>query len=814
MKSPFSILVIYIVFVLLLSSCSLQNFTNNPQKESTSEFQQYSENVSLAESRFFLQIPEPVTEDLVFEIIDDVTGIELNPTRYSLQKSDDTHYGVIIPLKIGSIVKYRYFRNGGLPIYETNAENKIIDYRAVYIDSARDFSDVLTNWADKQYAYAYGSLEGQIINASSDSPLQNLLIIAGGNHAFTDSDGYFLIDNLPPGKHNLVALSTDGEYQTYQQEAIIAEGLNTPAKLNVEPEKFVNITFIAKIPDLDNALTQPMRILGNTYQLGNVFGNVFNGESTVASRAPSLNLLPDGTYSITLSLPVGFNLVYKYSLGNGFWNAELNENEQFFTRNIIIPNEDTLITDIISTFQAKSSSPVTFNITTPANLPVTDSVSIQFSAFGWSSPIPMNKTASNLFTYTLYGPLNLMDSIKYRFCRNDSCSPIDSTSSSDSEAEFIYQLSSTNRSLEISLDSGLEWNTTSSPTEIVAPQINNRGAQFITGIEFNSTYSIFDPIYSKFAYQNIQDLSSNTVVIPVTWSLQSINPLELRQIAGKNPLWKDIFSIVNKAQSDGLKVILSPRVDLSETVLNQLEQGLFAPEWDADFIASYSREIKYVADMAEFMHIDGIVFPEKVSGKDASVLPTELINPEIKNQLFDIMHKQFSGKIYNEFLLEDSTPAMDFMQQFDGVIIDANWDISNSGSDTGAFEKSISEILNSKVAEFAQSYEKPILLRLAYPSINGSEKGCIQIDTNCIGFMDLSTINIDQQQQIGINLPIQSQIYQAMFSQLNDLDWIDGIISAGFDLQLGLQDGSSSIREKPASDVLWYWYPRLNGTIQ
>lgn len=813
MKSSKIITILFIVFVLILSSCTLQNIANNSQADSTPEIQQYSEDISLAESRFFLEIPEPVTEDLVFEIIDDVTGIELNPTRYSLQKIDDTHYGVIIPLKIGSIVKYRYFRNGNLPIYETDAENNVIDYRAAYIDSARDFADVLTNWADRQYAYAYGHLEGQIINSISNSPLQNLLVIAAGKHAFTDSDGYFSINNLPPGKHNMVALSTDGEYATYQQEAIIGEGLTTPAKLAVEPAKFVNITFLVKIPEVDTNL--PLRILGNTYQLGNVFGNVFNGESTVASRAPALNLLPDGTYSLTLSLPVGFNLVYKYSFGNGFWNAELSDSDQFFTRNIIIPDSDSLITDVVSAFQAKSTTPLIINVTVPENLPVSDVVSIQFSAFGWSSPIPMMKIGKNIFTYSLYGPLNLMDTIKFRFCRNDSCSPIESSLiSTNEENEFTHQIMNSSQTVDVKLDSGLEWTINKVPSEIVAPQINNRGSQFITGIEFSSDYSIFDPIYSKLAYQSIKDISANSVVIPVTWTLQSLNPVELGQIAGKNPLWKDIYSLVNKAQAEGLNVILSPRVDLSSAALDQLLQGNYSNEWEAKLLEAYSREMKYTADLAEFMHLQGIIFSQSIMGNNASKLPSGFVNQDIQNQIFSSINTRFSGDIFYEFSIGDSLPDIDFLRQFDGAIVDANWDISSYGSDTSSLEQAAAEIFNLKLSDLAKAFEKPVIIRLAYPSLNGVEKGCIQTDLLCTEFMDLSQMNTQEQQLIGYNLPLQSQIYQAILSQINDLEWVGGIVSSGYNLQLGLQDGSSSIREKPASDVLWYWFPRLNGTIQ
>ena len=66
----------------------------------------------------------------------------------------------------------------------------------------------------------------------------------------------------------------------------------------------------------------PIRLAGNLYQLGDTFGDLQGGLSTVATRMPVLAPLPDGRYSITLALPAGADIRYKYTLGDGFWNAE------------------------------------------------------------------------------------------------------------------------------------------------------------------------------------------------------------------------------------------------------------------------------------------------------------------------------------------------------------------------------------------------------------------------------------------------------------------------------------------------------------
>ena len=57
----------------------------------------------------------------------------------------------------------------------------------------------------------------------------------------------------------------------------------------------------------------------------------------------------------------------------------------------------------------------------------------------------------------------------------------------------------------------------------------------------------------------------------------------------------------------------------------------------------------------------------------------------------------------------------------------------------------------------------------------------------------------------------QADVYQAMLNAVNSRTWIGGFVSRGYYPPVALQDASASIHGKPASDELWYWYPRLLG---
>ncbi len=803
-----------IVFFLLSFSACVPILQNDTTVESPN-VQQYTQDVSLAESRFFLQIPEPVTEDLVIELIDDVTGIELNPTRYSLQKIDDTHYGVIIPLRIGAVIKYRYYRSAGLPVYETNRENQVIDYRAAYIDGARDFSDILTNWADRQFAYEYGRLKGQIVNGSTNAPLPNLLVISAGIHVFTDSSGVFVIENLPPGKHNFVALSTDGEYQIFQQEAMIASLQTTPALLKVAPSDFVNVTFLAKVPS--ESIKEPLRIIGNTYQLGNVFGNVFNGESAIASRAPSLNRLPDGRYSITLNLPVGFNLIYKYTLGNGFWNTELTSEDQFLTRSIIIPNEDILIDDFISSFQSTNTFPIIFNIEVPENTPTADTISIQFFGYGWGSPIPLTKQETNTHTYTLYGPFNMIDQLKYRICRNDSCQVGDETQLSTVEiSDWVVKKTNAEQTINVKVDSwpGLQVNAPA--TEIIATTINARPPGFVTAFQASDQYSVFQPIYSQAAFQTMREANANKVILPVVWTLQSLDPVILSPVVGRNPLWKDLIVLIKKAQSAGLQVVLTPKIDLTPAALAVLSQNELSASLNASLEEEYQRLITYVADLAQFTEVSAVALDSYYSLDESSSANSNLnyVFERSLNANLEIVKQKFKGELSASMRIENDRIDSNTVKDLNFLLVDATWDLGENGDDPNVFLTKFQEILSKNVADLHEKSEKPIIIRLNYPSITGAFNGCVPVDDHCLDFELVNQQGFNLQEMAGVNLTIQSQIYQAALSAINDIDWIQGVISSGYNLQIGVQDGSSSVRAKPAGDVLWYWFPRLTGVVE
>ncbi len=215
------------------------------------------------------------------------------------------------------------------------------------------------------------------------SRIPGLLIEAGGQQTLSASDGSFLLEGLPPGIHNLVGFAMDGKYRTFQQGAQVAAQSTTPAAISLQAAPLVNVVFVAKLPG-NTPPVIPVRLAGSLYQTGNTFATLSGGISTIASNMPVLDPLPDGRYSVTLQLPAGADLRYKYTLGDGFWNAEHNRSDgQFRLRQIVIPDKNTLVEDEVDTWSSGNQAPITFDLRVPENTPTTDFVSIQFNPAVW-----------------------------------------------------------------------------------------------------------------------------------------------------------------------------------------------------------------------------------------------------------------------------------------------------------------------------------------------------------------------------------------------------------------------------------------------
>jgi len=163
---------------------------------------------------FYVQVPAdtPADEPVLLSVLDEVTGLALNARRYPMEPVDGTHYAVALSFKVGSVVKYRYSRQGSILGEEHLTDGRPVRYRLFRVDGPGEVHDVVARWNDTLYAGPTGRITG-VARDPEGSPLPGLLVAAGGAQVFTRGDGRFLIEGLPPGTHNLVAYALDGRYR-------------------------------------------------------------------------------------------------------------------------------------------------------------------------------------------------------------------------------------------------------------------------------------------------------------------------------------------------------------------------------------------------------------------------------------------------------------------------------------------------------------------------------------------------------------------------------------------------------------------------
>jgi hypothetical protein len=776
--------------------------------------------------QFTVRLPEPLPagEVLALSVVDEVTGLALNAVDYQMNAVDPTSYTATLPIPDQAVIKYRYIRRGaGVVIEDTNTDTPI-RYRIVHINGPMQIVDTVSSWSDRPVSTLSGNIYGTVINSDTSAPVPGILVTAGGAQTLTDSAGRFELVGLRGGTHNLVAYSLDGSFQTFQQGATVAENQGTPVQVTMRPAQLVNIIFTVAVPDTTQREV-PLRLAGNLLQLGNTFSDVSGGLSTIADRMPILTPLPDGRYSVSLFLPVGAHVQYKYTLGDGFWNAEFAVNGQYMLRDLIVPAQNTTLTDAVQSWQAGPSAPILFEVTAPQDTPPTDMVYIQFNPYGWTPPIPMWSRGNNQWGYKLYGPLNMLGSFGYRYCRNAQCNAADDAQTGG-EASRGRSVSASIAPQDI-VDTINQWTwPQNAPTPtLVSTNISSRGTGFFAGVEYQPYNDLANANFNALALQNIQAIGSNWVTYTPSWTYSRINPVIFGALPGRDPFWSDTVGRVAQARALNLNVAIFPQPRFATTA-NDFWRS--APRdsgwWDAWF-NHYRAFIIHHADLATASGAQAIILggdwigPALPLGRvvdgSPSGVPTDA-ETRWRNIIAEV-RQHFRGNVLFAlpYTTEDVVAPISMLQDTDGVYL--LWFAPLSASATPNKADMLAEagrLLDENVAPVQSQVNKPFIIALSYPSSNYSATGCIPNGSN--GCHDWSVLNQPNADLSTVSLDLQQQfdIYDAMFNAVNARSWVSGFASRGYFAPVALQDKSASIHGKPAADLLWYWFPRLLGNVK
>lgn len=764
----------------------------------------------LAETTLSVALPAPLPggASLSVAVLDEVTGLPLNPLIYPLEAVDSQHYGGKLALPVGAVVKYRYIYSNGTPVQEDTALDKLVRYRMLLISGPGGVSDIIAGWEGEPFSGPGGRAQGQILDASSGAPLAGMLVALGGQQVHTDSLGNFAVDRLPPGTHNMLVYALDGAYRPYQQGVTIAADAVTPVAVGLQAAKKVRVTFNVNVPS--NTVTgAPLRLAGNLTQLGNTYADLSGGVSTLASRMPVMAPVGSGRYSYTMELPEGAYVQYKYTLGDGLWNAEHKSDGPFRVREVVVPDSELVLEDAVQTWEAGNSAPILFEVTAPPNTPAGEFVSIQFNPYGWTEPIPMWSLGNNRWVYKLFGPFNVLGAFSYRYCRNNQCGSADDVQTAGYlTAGRHVSTSLTPQDLRDTIQAW-QWLPADQPPPVVAVAVTPRAAGFVAGVEFQKYHSpTFPPLYGA-AYQNLQSIGANWAILDPTWTVSANSPLIFSPASQTDPLWSDVASSIQQARSLGLNVALFPGVRFAAP---DLSWDAAPPPDAAYWFDRYRAFIIYHADLAARNSAQAII----LGGEE---IPPALFDAPGAEERFRALvgevRQHFSGVVFWAQPYPGAMqPVPPFLDAVDGIYLLWSAPLSQGGGGTAEMQAEAGRLLDSEILPFIVSVQKAVIIAIAYPSADGAAQGCIPDPVG--GCLDPESLArpLPDVPSVSLNTQVQVDLYQAVLAATNDRAWISGVTSRGYYPAAELQDKSESIHGKPAANYLWFWYPRLLGLVQ
>jgi hypothetical protein len=473
-------------------------------------------------------------EKIELVILDEVTGLPFNQERIEMELHENTQFYAVHEAMIGSTIPFRFekINQDGARAIEVGVNGKPIRYRLYRVDGPAITSETIAGWTDQlPDPQDFGFISGKVVSKEIGEPIKDILVSAGGLQTITDAEGKFILSPLIPGRHTLIAYSMNGHYLPSHIEAGIETNKITNATLEMTPSSWKEVTFLVEIPE-NTFSGAPIRMAGNLTQLGNTFVELGGGMSGDTKQMPVLTENSDGLFTLKLTLPAGIDIRYKYTLGDGFWNAEHGMNKSFVVHQLIIPPESDqlVIFDSVATWKSSDTETIWFQAVVPENTPSDELVSIQFSVAEWMPALPMFRIKNNQWAYPLISPHNFSGEIPYRFCRNTPCTGKDQTGV---ESLLLPRSSETRFTSPIVINDQVDkWaflSTSDSNQQIPVTRPEKR-ENFIAGLALTPYYTPTWLPYISTLMEESQNIYNHIVLSPA-WTTSSPNAPTLFEIS-------------------------------------------------------------------------------------------------------------------------------------------------------------------------------------------------------------------------------------------------------------------------------------------
>jgi hypothetical protein len=748
-------------------------------------------------------------EQIEFVLVDEVTGLPYHQDRFPMFVMEDGGYGFVHEAPVGTVVTY-YFQKvvaGSGIAREVNAKGEPVWCRRFLVTQPGLVKETIAGWEDElPEGSNFGEISGVIASDELGEPLKDILVTAGGVETLTDANGAFTLFPVVPGAHNLTAISMTGTYLPGQSNLQTSGGKVTRVDLTLQPSLWKEVTFRVRIP-ADTIEGAPIRLAGNLAQLGNTYRDLGGGISTEASKMPILNPEEDGWYSLKYLLPAGVDIRYKYTMGDGFWNAEHGVDQRFITHQLILPFETgtTVIEDQVFSWRSSETKTIWFRADVPPETPQEETAGIQFSIAEWLPALPMLKISEASWAFPLISPHNFSAEIPYRYCRETPCS-------GEGQAGI--------ESLELTRKIPTQFTETHLTTESVG------GWVFIPATSGSTATPKYQPPVMPESSANgiaISPISRQLAPVPEStahlilspaWEPNEVgHPRLLAPSLERTVRWDLLIGTTRAAHDQGKVVSLFPQVWFEHGATEWWKRQETSEEtfW-LDFLTEYRDFVFQHAEQALLAGADGLILGGEwllpaLPAADNFTLYSQPGNIEaLWERTLNETHEIFPGDIGFVLTLEMAKDPPGFLSQADTLYL--QWDLpleENLSFDEMIIQ--LGEALDVSAKPLVEDLDKPLVILLAIPSLQAYHQACVPSPNDEGVCLDTGNLKLGPvlENPAAADVQMQAEYYAAFLSNVAEREWISGVISQGYYPDLALHDTSASIHGKPAEEIFEHW---------
>ncbi|MDW8326856.1 MAG: hypothetical protein RMK99_09845 [Anaerolineales bacterium] len=757
----------------------------------------------------------PAGAQVAVQLIDDVTGAR---PLIPLNNVGGNVWTGTTPAMRGDVLRYRYVRTAPGFAEELTPLNRPVPYRLFVVsEDVSAATDIVAAWSDTRWGGGdQGALVGYVRNANTNQGVAGVLVNAAGQNTLTAHDGYYAIYNVPSGNQRVTILAPDGYLRPTQNMAGVPPSQVVQLDLSSPDPNSVSVTFVMTPPANTDGAATP-RIIGNLAQLGSTFTLQPDGTSIVGARAPTLFPLNDGTGRFAISVRVfeGTVIRYAYTLGDGFWNTELDETGRRRLRTYVVPFGNSTQYDTVTGWHTGNFPPVVFEVTTPPDTPPGDLLTIQFRTSQWLAPQLMGRLAPNRWRFVLYNPLNFTGNVGYRYCRNFACGAADdiATAGAASLGRLFTPTVLPQAHIE-RVNAWRWWSEAPAPDLSALPQQNIPRPELSLGVVLAELWQPAAlPLYPEML-GGVRASSATSLTIMRRSLMRSVSPPLLADDPALTMPEYEVRALAEQAREAGLAVVLHP-VTCAYTPYGPCDYfNGYTP--DALWYEAYERHMLTQASLAAAIAADTLVIGDYKLQPTFPGEPGAPPDAEARwRRLIARVRERYGGRLAFELLLGDDIwpnppPFLDSVN-----FIRVHWWASLAGNSTASLTEmtaAAGNLMDARLKPLKDRFPGKFLhLSVAYYSADGTATQCLRRpDGSCHPFTDFNPEAPDVG-AYGLDLGEQANAYYAVLSAAYERPWINGVATFGYNPLVSLRDKSLSVRGKPAEAVLAAWYLRYLG---